>query len=169
MLIIYDKFYTPMDKYLNKAKRKGFWLYTGIILVSLGYIMYEISNLPELPPDPKDKKNETIKEEKEEKEGKEKKQDHVIESIPRRKSTHAEIEQEEEVDLGPSNPIIPIDQTHEDDHIIYKWSKKKLFQFLFDNKIYPDVSENLIVIRKQVVEIYEIKKQNNELDKKYLS
>ncbi|KAI5954916.1 hypothetical protein KGF54_001477 [Candida jiufengensis] len=52
MLVYYQKYYTPLDKFINKLKRKGFWLYTGMIAISVLYLFYEISNLPNLPPLP---------------------------------------------------------------------------------------------------------------------
>ncbi|KAI5965961.1 uncharacterized protein KGF55_001325 [Candida pseudojiufengensis] len=52
MLVFYQKYYTPLDRFINKLKRKGFWLYTGMIALSVFYLMYEISNLPSLPPPP---------------------------------------------------------------------------------------------------------------------
>ncbi|KAG5420050.1 hypothetical protein I9W82_001930 [Candida metapsilosis] len=52
MLVVYQKFYTPLDKFINKFRRKGFWLYTGLVTISLLYMFYELSRLPEIPPPP---------------------------------------------------------------------------------------------------------------------
>lgn len=51
-IIFYERYYTPIDRLLNKLKRKGFWLYTGLVCFSLFYLFYEVSNLPSLPPPP---------------------------------------------------------------------------------------------------------------------
>ena len=50
MLVVYQKYYTPLDRFINKFRRKGFWLYTGLITISLLYMFYEISHLPDIPP-----------------------------------------------------------------------------------------------------------------------
>ncbi|EGW35451.1 uncharacterized protein SPAPADRAFT_58687, partial [Spathaspora passalidarum NRRL Y-27907] len=55
MLIFTQKYETGLDRFVNKYKKKGFWLYSGVILLSVGYVMYEISHLPQLP-DNKEKK-----------------------------------------------------------------------------------------------------------------
>lgn len=145
MYLITQKFYTPIDRFINKFRRKGFWLYTAIILFSVGYLFYSISNLPTIPPEKKRKRK----------------------MLP--KSTKKQIEEEEEVDLGPSDAVIPLEQTNSNDHIINKWSKRKLFEFLFNEKIYPDVDEDLTLVKKQVIEIFEFKKENGTLDVKYIN
>ncbi|RCK58991.1 hypothetical protein Cantr_07191 [Candida viswanathii] len=145
MYLITQKFYTPIDRFINKFRRKGFWLYTGIILFSFGYIIYSLSNLPDIPPEKKRKRK----------------------MLP--KSTRKEIEQEEEIDLGPSEPAVPLEQSHSNDHVINTWPKRKLFEFLFNEKIYPDVEEDLSLVKKQVIEIFEFKKENGTLDEKYIS
>ncbi|KAL6451993.1 hypothetical protein SBY92_003302 [Candida maltosa Xu316] len=104
--------------------------------------MYSISNLPAIPPPPSPRKQQKKKTKKE------------------------RIEKEEEVDLGPENPAIPIDQSN--NHVVNSWSKKTLYKFLFHEKIYPDVDEDLELIRKQVIEIYDFKKANGTLDEKYI-
>lgn len=145
MYLITQKFYTPIDRFINKFRRKGFLLYNGIILFSVGYIFYSISNLPSIPPERKRKDK----------------------MLP--KSTRKEIEEEEEVDLGPTDAAIPLEQTNSNDHVINKWSKRKLFEFLFNEKIYPDVDEDLNLVKKQVIEIFEFKKENGTLEEKYIS
>lgn len=110
MYLITQKFYTPIDRFINKFRRKGFLLYNGIILFSVGYIFYSISNLPSIPPERKRKDK----------------------MLP--KSTRKEIEEEEEVDLGPTDAAIPLEQTNSNDHVINKWSKRKLFEFLFNER-----------------------------------
>ncbi|RLV96210.1 hypothetical protein JA1_000286 [Spathaspora sp. JA1] len=57
MYIITSKYYTPLDRFINKFKKKGFLLYSGIILLSVGYVMYELSHLPQIPPERKKKLN----------------------------------------------------------------------------------------------------------------
>lgn len=52
MLVVYQKYYTPLDRFINKFRRKGFWLYTGLITISLLYMFYELSHLPSIPPPP---------------------------------------------------------------------------------------------------------------------
>lgn len=52
MLVVYQKYYTPLDRFINKFRRKGFWLYTGLITISLLYMFYELSHLPDIPPPP---------------------------------------------------------------------------------------------------------------------
>ncbi|KAI5958563.1 hypothetical protein KGF57_002408 [Candida theae] len=52
MLVVYQKYYTPLDRLINKFRRKAFWLYTGLVTISLLYMFYEISHLPTLPPPP---------------------------------------------------------------------------------------------------------------------
>ena len=152
MYTIIERYYTPIDRFINKLRRKGFWLYTGLITVSFVYVIFSISNLPSLPPPPPSS-SPTSK----------RKKDKMVS-----KSTKERIENEDEVELGPSDPVVPLEQTHSNDHIINSWSKRQLYQFLFEEKIYPDVDEELNTIKKQVIEIYEFKKQHGTLDKKYI-
>lgn len=42
------RYYTPIDRILNKIKRKGFFLYSSIILLSTIYVFYSISRLPDV-------------------------------------------------------------------------------------------------------------------------
>lgn len=42
------KYYTPIDRILNKIKRKGFFLYSSIIVLSTLYVFYSISHLPDV-------------------------------------------------------------------------------------------------------------------------
>ena len=45
------------------------------------------------------------------------------------KSTKERIENEDEVELGPSDPVVPLEQTHSNDHIINSWSKDNCINF----------------------------------------
>lgn len=54
---------TFIDKFINKFRNKGVLLYTGIILLSTGYVYFLISTLPEVPPDPK-RKDKGVKSDK---------------------------------------------------------------------------------------------------------
>lgn len=47
------RYYTPLDTALNKIKRKGFFIYTSIVILSTLYVCYSISHLPEVPIEPK--------------------------------------------------------------------------------------------------------------------
>ena len=42
------RYYTPIDRFLNKIKRKGFFLYSSIIVLSTLYVFYMISHLPDV-------------------------------------------------------------------------------------------------------------------------
>mmetsp|Transcript_5750 Transcript_5750/g.6884 ORF Transcript_5750/g.6884 Transcript_5750/m.6884 type:complete len:113 (-) Transcript_5750:2221-2559(-) len=42
------RYYTPLDRVLNKIKRKGFFLYSSIIVLSTLYVFYTISHLPDV-------------------------------------------------------------------------------------------------------------------------
>lgn len=42
------RYYTPIDRFLNKIKRKGFFLYSSIILLSTLYVFYSISHSPDV-------------------------------------------------------------------------------------------------------------------------
>lgn len=41
-------YYTRIDRSLNVIKRKGFFVFTGIVVASVAYSMYQIGNLPDL-------------------------------------------------------------------------------------------------------------------------
>ncbi|EMG48391.1 hypothetical protein SBY92_003297 [Candida maltosa Xu316] len=78
------------------------------------------------------------------------------------KTTKMQMKQQEEIDLGPHEPVIPIDQS--DNHIVNSWPRQKLYQYLKKEHFYPELDEDLSIMKKQVIEIYEFKKQHEEED-----
>lgn len=48
-------YYTKIDRSLNALKRKGFFVFTGIVVASVAYSMYLIGNLPDLNEEDKTK------------------------------------------------------------------------------------------------------------------
>lgn len=113
MYTIIERYYTPIDRFINKLRRKGFWLYTGLITVSFVYVIFSISNLPSLPPPPPSSSPKTKR-----------KKDKMVS-----KSTKERIENEDEVELGPSDPVVPLEQTHSNDHIINSCQKDNCINF----------------------------------------
>lgn len=153
--------YSPIDKFLNKFKRKGFLLYTGLVLASTLYMMYSVSNLPEVPKERESKKGKKKKKVKGRDNGKGKTTRTAIsEDIP-----GVEPGTEPGAQTGTSSfpkshdiPLETLTQSQKN-HIVYTWSKKELFSYLFDAKIFPDLDDDLDIIRNQVIEVY---------DKRYL-
>lgn len=54
---------TFIDKFIHRFRNKGVLLYTGIILLSTGYVYFLISTVPPVPPDPK-RKDKLVKSDK---------------------------------------------------------------------------------------------------------
>ncbi|CUM62963.1 uncharacterized protein PRCAT00000523001 [Priceomyces carsonii] len=46
-------YYTPLDRVLNVFKRKGFFLYTSLIVCSTFYVFYLMSTVPDIELDGK--------------------------------------------------------------------------------------------------------------------
>jgi hypothetical protein len=153
--------YSPIDKFLNKFKRKGFLLYTGLVLASTLYMMYSVSNLPEVPKERESKKGKKKKKVKGRDNGKGK----TTRTAKSGDIPGVEPGTEPGAQTGTSSfpkshdiPLETLTQSQKN-HIVYTWSKKELFSYLFDAKIFPDLDDDLDIIRNQVIEVY---------DKRYL-
>lgn len=131
------------------------------MLASTLYMMYSVSNLPEVP------------KERERKKGKKKKKVKGRDNGKGKTNRTAKSGDIPEVEPGtepgaqtgtnsfPKSNDIPLETLTQSqkNHIVYTWSKKELFSYLFDAKIFPDLDDDLDIIRNQVIEVY---------DKRYL-
>lgn len=153
--------YSPIDKFLNKFKRKGFLLYTGLVLASTVYMMYSVSNLPEVPKERESKKGKKTKKNVKGRDNGKK----TTRTAKPGDTPGAEPGTEPGAKKGtnsfPKTHEIPLETLTQSqkNHIVYTWSKKELFSYLFDAKIFPDLDDDLDIIRNQVIEVY---------DKRYL-
>lgn len=41
--------YTKLDRFINKIKRQGFFLFSSLVVVLMAYGIYSMGNLPQLP------------------------------------------------------------------------------------------------------------------------
>lgn len=134
MLIVNWNQYSPLDRFLNRFKRKGFYLYSGLILVSTLYVMYSISN-----PIDKDREQKRLREERKKEREEKREQRKLKDRKAKTKRTETDIELD----------------TLARDHIIHTWTKKQLFSYLFEQRIFPDIDDDLDIVRSQVIDIYD--------------
>ncbi|ABN66074.2 predicted protein [Scheffersomyces stipitis CBS 6054] len=147
-MTLYYRIYTPLDRLINRIKRKGFWLYSGLIIASTLYVIYSISNLPSIPAEPKrhvelpkDKDTKVTKDVKKEAKGVK------TESIAPREINPEPIKPEPQVKPEPQSSS----------SIVRSWTKRELFAYLVSNRVYPDVDEDIDAVRQKAIEIYESK------------
>lgn len=139
-----------VSRYLTKVKRKGYLIYVGIVVASLIYVMYSVSNLPTVGPPPKDSKDGKV--------------------IKKKKGTaNTSNDKKDKKDKKDNNTDITLDLHEElnttltEDEVTLKvktWSKRELYGYLIQEKIYLDINADIEDVRRQVVQVY-LAKQNH--------
>lgn len=140
-----------VSRYLTKVKRKGYLIYVGIVVASLIYVMYSVSNLPTVGPPPKDSKDgKVIKKQK-------------------KGTANTSNDKKDKKDKKDKNTDITLDLHEElnttltEDEVTLKvktWSKRELYGYLIQEKIYLDINADIEDVRRQVVQVY-LAKQNH--------
>lgn len=140
-----------VSRYLTKVKRKGYLIYVGIVVASLIYVMYSVSNLPTVGPPPKDSKDgKVIKKQK-------------------KGTANTSNDKKDKKDKKDNNTDITLDLHEElnttltEDEVTLKvktWSKRELYGYLIQEKIYLDINADIEDVRRQVVQVY-LAKQNH--------
>lgn len=131
------RYFSAIDRFLNKIRRKGFILYTAIVVAATFYTFYSVSNLPDV---------NQLKDLQE----RQKKQRKRIEDEKRKQledEQAATKEVREEKRKPRAKPEV------KDQRIVDNWSRKKMHAYLGSNKIYPDVDtpiEELVAKVKSV-------------------
>lgn len=166
---------TGLDRFMNRFRKKGFWIYTGIILGSVGYILYEISRLPEIPA---------------ERTGRSKKKLTDTATVEVTEEVWTKLDCDKQIPRSSQLGAAKIDQDHDDNNTVKNengkveekngkveeeeeeekephptdaWTKRQLYEFLFNEKIYPDIHEDICIIKRQVRGIYDFKVSRREL------
>ncbi|KAG7666043.1 uncharacterized protein J8A68_000473 [[Candida] subhashii] len=168
---------TGLDRFMNRFRKKGFWIYTGIILGSVGYILYEISRLPEIPA---------------ERTGRSKKKSTDTATVEVTEEVWTKSDCDKQIPRSSQSGAAKIDQDHDDNNTVKNdlpfqllflpfqllllllleekephptdaWTKRQLYEFLFNEKIYPDIHEDICIIKRQVRGIYDFKVSRREL------
>ncbi|CAH2355170.1 hypothetical protein CLIB1423_22S01332 [[Candida] railenensis] len=148
------KYYSAIDRFFNKFRKKGFLLYATLVIAATAYSFYSISNLPDV------KELEQLKEQKRKKEQLKKSE------TDKKKEVKAEEEEEEQKDAetkklkeseSPSkkSSSLFVDEELSKDHSkIDNWSRRELHSYLSRHKIYPDLDTSLEDLIEQVKVIY---------------
>ncbi|KAK6454962.1 uncharacterized protein RJT20DRAFT_53981 [Scheffersomyces xylosifermentans] len=136
MVGIYYRYYTPFDRFFNKFKRGGFWIYSGLIVASTLYLIFSLSRLPSIPPPPKRKPK-----------------------LPETDETVAKVEARKEAIKEAVKEAVAEQQqpVPENAHIVYSWSRRELYSYLMNERIYPDVDDDLNTVRNKAIVIYDTK------------
>ncbi|KAK6463090.1 hypothetical protein DFJ63DRAFT_312415 [Scheffersomyces coipomensis] len=139
MVLFYVKYFTPFDTIFNKFKRHGFWIYAGIIVASTVYLIFSPSHFPALPPPPSPSP---------------KKSKPSIQPLAKvEESTSIQSNNRPNVQKNGDKPA----------HVVDTWTKRDLYRFLFKQKIYPEINEDITVIRSKVIAIYDSQLKNEEV------
>lgn len=131
-------YWAYFNQLATRLKRKGFWLYTGLIFGSFVYLWYTIGHLPPPPRDPRPKL----------------KMDTVQAKLERRRrasvdSTDCKLKPE--VGLSKLHKV----QSTDEPHVVDTWSRPQLYRYLHDERIFPPLETNLEDLRGQVKELYD--------------
>ncbi|KAK6200175.1 uncharacterized protein RJT21DRAFT_114604 [Scheffersomyces amazonensis] len=166
-MALYIRYFTPLETLINKIKRHGFWLYSGIIIVSTVYLIFSVSTIPAIPPPPPKKKKriEDVKDKKLDTNGSDidSSRSKLLNGHENGTKRYSPIKTEDdivnieqnqrpgEVTKQESNE----EETSSNKHVVDTWSKRELYRYLFEQKIFPEINEDITLVRKRAIEIYD--------------
>ncbi|MCH0629117.1 hypothetical protein JNB11_03975 [Kocuria palustris] len=129
------KVWLSWNQFLNRWRRKGFWLYTALILGSFAYVWYSIGHLPPPPPAPQKKPKKGM------------------ERLSRQRRNSVEIT----LKRHPDNQLSQLheQQLQKEPHVVDTWSRKQLTRYLHDERIYPPTDLPLDDLRAKVRDLYD--------------
>lgn len=131
------KNYTAIDRFFNRFRKNGIWVYTGLVLFLTLYAWYSLNHLPTIPKRLKDKKSKSPDLEKDN----EYKLHHLHEG-----------ETGVKLRLNLFHSVVPKDDG--DVHVVDTWDKQQLFTYLLDYRIFPDIDADIDQVRLQAKEVY---------------
>ncbi|CAK7894140.1 hypothetical protein CAAN1_02S01310 [[Candida] anglica] len=130
------RYYSAIDRFFNRFRKKGFFIYTSIVVAATIYSMYSLSNLPDVR-EIKDKETKRLRDKK-------------------KKKANDQVEKDKESKLKESDDINdPIKKELAKDHNqIDNWTRKQLYSFLGKHNIFPNLDITLDDLKEQAKAVF---------------
>lgn len=151
------KYYSPIDRFFNRFRKKGFLLYAGIVIVATAYSFYSISNLPDvnkLKELEEKKREQQLKKQQHQQQQKDGKKNYDVQKEGKKEQDKQEDGKKNHDDEKKRSALFVEEELLKDKNEVDNWSRKELHAYLSRHKIYPDLDTSIQELKEQVKVIY---------------